>query len=366
MKNNLNDIIKSFTFNGEFIKADPFKRGHINDTYIASFKEDSGKIRRYTLQKINNNVFKDPEKLMENVMGITRHIREKIISAKGNPERETINMIPTIHNKYLYKNSDGEFWRAYSYIEDAQTYQVVENPNHFYSAGKAFGKFQKLLSDFPVNNLHETIPDFHNTPKRLNSFMNAVESDIMNRVREVKDEIKFVINRGSEMSLIVNLLETGELPLRVTHNDTKFNNVLIDNKTGEGICVIDLDTVMPGSSLYDFGDSIRSGANTADEDEPDLSKVWMDIGLFEHFTKGFLELTGEFMTPIELKHMPFSAKLISLELGMRFLSDYLDGDRYFKIDREHHNLDRARVQFKMAADMEAKYDQMCNIVEKYI
>jgi Ser/Thr protein kinase RdoA (MazF antagonist) len=222
-----------------------------------------------------------------------------------------------------------------------------------------------LLSDFPVEDLHETIPDFHNTPKRFKSLIEAIDRDAMNRAKHIKSEIEFAEKRADRTSIVIDMLKENKLPLRVTHNDTKFNNVLIDNETGEGICVIDLDTVMPGSSLYDFGDSIRSGANTADEDEQDLSKVWMDLNLFEQFTRGYLEMANGLFTPLELEYLPFSSMLITFELGMRFLTDYLNGDTYFRIHRDGHNLDRARVQFKLVADMEEKHEQMNKIVEKY-
>ena len=359
------DILNCFKIEGDFVEAVLVNSGHINDTYVVSFIKKDNTVQKYVLQKINQYVFKEPDKLMDNIIRVTDHIRKKIMDEGGNPERETLKFINEKQGKYFHKTPDGDYWRVYSYIEDAVTYQIVENSNHFYNAGKAFGKFQMYLNDFSVVNLHETIPDFHNTPKRLKALVEAINKDVKNRAITVKSEIDFVMKRAEETNTIVNLLNEGKLPLRVTHNDTKFNNVLIDVNTGDGICVIDLDTVMPGSSLYDFGDSIRSGANTADEDEPDLSKVWIDIGLFEHFTRGYLEMGYSFLTPTELEYLPFSARLITFELGMRFLMDYINGDTYFKIHREGHNLDRARVQFKLVSDMEDKYDKMKNIIVKY-
>lgn len=364
----LKDVIKFFNIKGEFIEAEMINSGHINDTYFISLNDCSkvGNTKsHYILQRINHNVFKEPEKVMDNIIKVTKHLRNKIMTAGGNPDRETLKFIPAIDGRFYCKSKDGNYWRLYAFIDDAQTYQVVENSNHFYSAGKAFGRFQMLLSDFPVEDLHETIPDFHNTPKRFDALIEATKRDVMNRAMHVKPEIEFVEKRAYKTSIVIDLLQENKLPLRVTHNDTKFNNVLIDNKTGEGICVIDLDTVMPGTSLYDFGDSIRSGANTADEDEPDLSKVWMDINLFEQFTRGYLEMANGFFTPLELEYLPFSAMLITFELGMRFLTDYLNGDNYFKIHRGNHNLDRTRVQFKLVSDMEEKSEQMAKIVEKY-
>jgi thiamine kinase-like enzyme len=302
---------------------------------------------------------------MENISGVTSFLRKKIIEAGGDPDRETLNLIPTKDNGFFYKSLDGNYWRGYIFIEKANTYQIVENLDHFYNAGKAYGKFQKLLESYPADTLYETIPDFHNTKKRYETFLTSVEKDVKNRASGVKNEIEFVIKRAKDTAVLVDLLDKGKLPLRVTHNDTKFNNVMIDDATGEGVCVIDLDTVMPGLSLYDFGDSIRSGANPADEDEKDVSKVWMDLELFEHFTKGFLEQTRESLTPLEIEYLPFSAKIMTFECGMRFLTDYLSGDVYFKIHRQEHNLDRTRTQFKMVADMEEKKEQMQRIVRKY-
>jgi len=365
--NNINfkEVVQNFAFEGEFIEASPYGFGHINDTFVVYFKKTNTNLHRYILQRINSSTFKDPEELMENIGGVTSFLSKKILEAGGKPLRETLNIIPSIDGRYFYKDTENRYWRAYIFIEGAKTYQIVENPNHLYNAGKALGKFQKLLSEYPAQSLHETIADFHNTKKRYEVFLEAVNKDTENRVGEVKEEIEFVKKRADEVSILTDLLEEGKLPLRVTHNDTKFNNVMIDDKTGEGICVIDLDTVMPGLSLYDFGDSIRSGTNPAEEDEKDLSKVWMDLELYEQYTKGFLEVARDFLTPMELKYLPFSAKLMTFECGIRFLTDHLSGDTYFKIHREGHNLDRARTQFKMVADMEDKMEQMVKIVEKY-
>lgn len=360
-----NDITKHFKFEGEFINAKPYGLGHINDTYLVSFKTDNNTISKYILQRINTNIFKTPERLMENIKNVTLHLQDKISACGGDIKRENLNLIPTQNGEYFYKSAEGDYWRAYIFIHGAQTYQVVVNLKHFYNAGKALGKFEQNLADFPADKLFETIPDFHNTYKRFLAFKEAVEKDPLNRAKEVEAEINFVLKRSEDTSILVNLFNEGKLPLRVTHNDTKFNNIMIDDVTGEGICVIDLDTIMPGLSLYDFGDSIRSGANPAEEDEIDLSKVCMDLELFESFTHGFIEGTNYSLTELELEYLPFSAKLMTFECGMRFLADYLNGDIYFKIHRPNHNLDRARTQFKMVADMEEKFDEMKSIVEKY-
>ncbi|MDD4493733.1 MAG: aminoglycoside phosphotransferase family protein [Eubacteriales bacterium] len=360
------DVFSSvFCLDGKFAEAIPYGHGHINETYSVSFVKECGETIRVIMQKINFNVFKEPEKLMANIESVVSHLQKKIKAAGGDPMRETLNIIPTYEGKSYCKTEEGDYWRAYVFINNATTYQVVENPEHLYNAGTAFGKFQRLLSDFPASRLYETIPDFHNTAKRYNSFIKAVEEDKFNRAASVKDEIKFVIDRADDTGILLKLHEEGKIPLRVTHNDTKFNNVMIDNDTGKAICVLDLDTVMPGLALYDFGDAIRSGTNPAEEDEKDLSKVCMDLGLFEQFSKGFLEGGENFLTQCEIDYMPFAAKIMTLECGMRFLTDYLQGDTYFRIHRDGHNVDRTRTQFKMVADMEEKLEEMNKIIKKY-
>ncbi|MFQ5857805.1 MAG: phosphotransferase enzyme family protein [Anaerolineae bacterium] len=365
MKPNFAELVKHFEFEGSFLEADLWSLGHINDTYVARFRKADGAVRRYILQRINHNVFKNPEKVMQNIEAVTAHLRKKIIAAGGDPERETLNLIPAADGTTFYRTHEGDYWRAYVFIEGARTYEVVENLDHVYNAAKAFGKFQRLLSDFPAGQLYETIPNFHHTRKRFEAFVEAVEKDVKNRAQSVRAEIEFVEKRAEDTTVLVDLLERGELPERVTHNDTKFNNVMVDDETGEGVCIIDLDTVMPGLSLYDFGDSVRSGANPAAEDEQDLSKVCMDLEVFDHIAHGFLDATRDFLTPTEVGYMPFSAKLMTFECGMRFLTDHLSGDVYFRIHRQNHNLDRCRTQFKMVEDMEAKFDQMVRLVGKY-
>jgi Ser/Thr protein kinase RdoA (MazF antagonist) len=358
-------VVAHFAFEGDFLDAQRCGIGHINSTYAARFRKADGTVHRYILQKINHEVFKRPEELMHNIERVTVHLKTKIAAAGGDPLRETLNLIPTIDGQSFYQTAAGDYWRGYVFIEGAQTYQVVEHPGHFYNAGKAFGRFQELVSDFPPEQLYETIPDFHHSRKRFEAFIRSVEKDVRNRARSVRPEIEFVEQRAAETSVLVDLLERGELEQRITHNDTKFNNVMIDDETGEGICVVDLDTVMPGLPLYDFGDAIRSGANPAAEDEPDLSRVCMDLELYESFARGYLETARDFLTPTEIAYLPFSARLMTLECGMRFLADYLDGDVYFDVHRPGHNLDRCRAQFKMVQDMENKFDEMVRIVERY-
>jgi Ser/Thr protein kinase RdoA (MazF antagonist) len=358
-------IVGHFQFEGDFLDVSPCGFGHINDTCAARFRKTSGAVHRYILQRINRNVFKHPEELMHNVEKVTAHLREKIVAAGGDPDRETLNLVPTVDGKTFYKTHDGKYWRAYIFIEGAQTYQVVEDLDHVYNAAKAFGSFQELLGDLPAGQIYETIPNFHHTRKRFEAFIEAVGRDAKNRAQFARAGIEFAEQRAEETLVLVDLLERGKLPERVTHNDTKLNNVMIDDETGEGICVIDLDTVMPGLSLYDFGDCVRSGANMAGEDERDLSRVRVDLEVFDCLAHGYLDAARDFLTPLEIDYLPFSAKLMTLECGMRFLTDYLEGDVYFKIHRENHNLDRSRAQFRIVSDVEEKLNQMERIVEKY-
>jgi len=359
-------IASHFKFRGRFAGAVRCDNGHINDTYIVTTALPGGGSRRYVLQRINHQVFRSPEDVMANIRRVTAHLRKKVIERGGDPEREIVNLVPTVDGSDLYVTGNGEYWRAYLYVEGARTYESVEEPKHFCGAGEAFGRFQSLLSDFPAETLVETIPHFHDTPARFAALMEAVETDACNRAKDVREEIAFAKSREADASVVVNLLESGEIPLRVTHNDTKLNNVLIDDVTGEGICVLDLDTVMPGSTLYDFGDAIRFGASAAAEDERDLSKVRIDLELYRQFTRGYLRAARDFLTKRELELLPFSAKLLSYELGMRFLTDYLNGDVYFRIHRPGHNLDRARAQFRLAQDIEENLDRMLEIVaEEY-
>lgn len=365
MRQDLKLITSKFKFEGEFLGAEPYGHGHIHDTYLVSFRKEDRTKKRYILQRINHYVFKNPDGLMKNIQAVTSHLRGKILQAGGNPERETLNLIPTVGGHHFYQSKNGDIWRGYLFIENAQTYQVPQCPSHVYHAGKAYGNFQKLLADFPPEKLVESIPDFHNTPKRFQNFIEAVQRDPLQRTGEAEAEIEFAMNRAGDASLLVDRLACGELPQRVTHNDTKFNNVLIDDETGEGICVIDLDTVMPGLSAYDFGDAIRSIANRCAEDERDYSKVGIDLQYFESFTQGFLDATRGFLTTAEMEVLPLSARMMTLENSVRFLTDYLEGDVYFKTAYEDHNLVRCRSQFKLVEDMEEKMGEMEGILEKH-
>lgn len=360
----LGAICSAFEIEGRFLGSCPVPSGHINETYCSAF-ESSGRTARYVNQRINHHVFKEPEKLMENMERVTRFARERIEAAGGDPMRETLNLVPARDGRSFHRTPGGDTWRTFHFINGARTYDRAENLGLVYSASRAFGAFQKMLSRLPGDRLHETIPDFHHTPKRFAAFQAAVARDQRNRVASVRGEIRFVLEREGLVGRVIDGLAEGRIPERVTHNDTKLNNVMIDDLTGEGVCVIDLDTVMPGSVLYDFGDSVRLGAATAAEDERDLSRVGFDLNLFDRLAQGYLDAARDFLEPAEKELLAFSGLLLTLECGIRFLTDHLEGDVYFRIHRDGHNLDRARTQFKMAAEMERKMDEMESVVRKY-
>ncbi len=338
-----------------------FGSGHINRTYLVS--QENGE--KLILQRINRSVFQKPEEVMENVVGVTRFLQEKIREAGGDPWRETLHVMETVQGDPYFRDVQGKYWRIYRYIEGASCYDLVEKPSDFYESAVAFGHFQNLLADYPAESLHETLPGFHDTRARVQKFKEALEADACQRKRLVQKEIDFVLAREDLADVFGDLQKRGELPLRVTHNDAKLNNIMIDDATGKAICVIDLDTVMPGLAMNDFGDSIRFGASTALEDETDLAKVSCDMELFEAYVKGFLEGCDGKLTDLEISLLPMGAKIMTYECGVRFLTDYLEGDHYFHIEREHQNLDRARTQFKLIEDMEQKWKVMQDIVKKY-
>ena len=356
---NIVEIAKRFALDREPLRAEPYGCGHINDTYCVYAAD-----KRYILQRINHNIFPNVKGLMDNILRVTETIKAKVIEAGGDPERECLQVIPTCDGA-PYLEFEGNYYRMYVFVEQTLSLQTVENPVHFYYSAVAFGQFQRRLADFPAETLCEVIPNFHNTVTRYEAFEAAVAADLKGRAAEVADEIAFVRARKADTEKLVTLLESGELPLRVTHNDTKLNNVLLDEATGKPMAVIDLDTVMPGSALYDFGDSIRFGTNPVAEDEKDLSKVYCDVALFEEYTKGFLEACGQSLTATEKELLPFGGYLMTLECGIRFLTDYLNGDTYFKIHYPEQNLDRCHTQFKLAADIQDKMDELCAIVRKY-
>ena len=353
MNENLFEVLRAFRLDAKPVSCEPYGCGHINVTYLAVM--ESG--RRYILQKINNNTFRDVAGLMENITAVTEFLR-----TKTDDPRSVLTLVKT-HDSASYLHAQDAYWRVYDFVEGTICLQLPETDEDFYQSAVGFGTFQQLLTDFPAAKLHETIPNFHNTPDRYRALLETLERDPMHRAAQVQPEIEFALARQAEMSTIQNALTAGELPLRVTHNDTKLNNVLLDAKTRKALCVIDLDTVMPGSSLYDFGDSIRFGAATAAEDEKDLSKMEMSLDRFRVFTRGYVRACPG-LTAKELELLPMGAKTMTMECGVRFLTDYLDGDHYFAVHREGQNLDRARTQFKLVADMEKKWDEMRRIVEE--
>ena len=358
------EILDHFLLEGNVTNIKRYGSGHINDTYLVELQLEDGKEATVILQHMNQNVFHKPVDVMENILNVTSYLREEIIRNGGDPERETLNIICTKDEKPYFVDSEGEYWRCTKFIEDATTYDQVESMEDFYQSAVAFGHFQRLLTDYPAETLHETIKGFHDTKARFEVFKKVVADDVCGRAASVQEEIEFYLSREELANVFGDLQEKGEIPLRVTHNDTKLNNVMIDTKTGKGICVIDLDTVMPGLAMNDFGDSIRFGASTAAEDEKDLSKVWCSMELFEVYTKGFIKGCGGQLTEKEIELLPMGAKVMTYECGMRFLTDYLQGDTYFKVHREGQNLDRCRTHIKLVQDMEAKWDRMNMIVKE--
>ncbi|MBO7341565.1 MAG: aminoglycoside phosphotransferase family protein [Clostridia bacterium] len=360
----LNDAIAAFTVEGTPISCNLYGSGHINDTHLLITKKDDCTECRYILQRINHVVFPHPDEVMENILNVTRHLAKGIAARGGDVTRETLTVVPTKDGLPYYRDEIGCYWRTYLFVEDNLSLDKVETPEQFYQSAVAFGRFQNQLSDFPADTLHEAIVNFHNTPVRYENLMRAVAADKVGRAAECAAEIAFAEERREFCGTLYRANAEGKLPLRVTHNDTKLNNILFDAKTKEPLCVIDLDTIMPGFSVNDFGDSIRFGATTAAEDETDLSKVMIDLSLFETFARGFIEGCDGRLTDTEIALLPAGAKMMTLECGMRFLTDYLEGDTYFRIHREKHNLDRARNQFRLVASMEEHWDEMCAIVAR--
>ena len=349
-----------FSTVGTYDSFSPIFDGHINRTYTLNYQTPAGR-KRYVLQAVNTTVFTKPVELIENISRVTDFLREKIRAEGGDPARETLRLVEAKDGK-LYVENEGGFWRLYDFIEGAVAYQTVERPVLFENAARAFGKFQRLLSDYPAATLHETIPHFHDTPKRFRDFHAALEADVAGRRNTAEKEIAFYLAQEPISGTITDEIARGNIPLRVTHNDTKLNNIMMDEKTDQAVCVIDLDTVMPGSALYDFGDSIRFGASSGAEDEQDVDKIFMRLDLFQSYTAGYLEEAKTALTEAEIALLPMSAILMTLECGVRFLTDYLNGDTYFQTGYPTHNLVRCRTQAKLVADMLQKQDQMAQIV----
>ena len=360
----LNEVLAAYDFPATLVGAVRYGQGHINDTFCVLCQPQEGDCIRFILQGLSTAAFPRQDELMENFVGITSYLRSKILENGGDPDRETLNLVKTRDGKDYYTDGTGKAWRLTPFIEGTDCFQSA-TPALFEASARAFGRFQWLLADYPAETLHEPIVNFHNTEDRFAKFEAALAADKMGRAKEVEAEVKFAMDRKADCSVALQALREGKLPLRVTHNDTKLNNILIDRATGEGICVIDLDTTMPGLSINDFGDSIRFGANHSKEDEKDLSKVNFDIELYEAYTRGFLEGAQGGLTAAELEYLPWGAKLMTLECGIRFLTDYLDGDNYFRIHYPEQNLDRCRTQFKLVADMEQQWEAMAAVVAKY-
>ena len=359
-------IAGKFVTDGTPVAAEECCTGHINQTFFITCEGGACSPHRYVLQEINTSIFKNPDEVMENIYRVTGHIRRKLAENGGDAELGTLCIVDTVAGNWIYRTDDGDVFRMYEFTEGTVCLQNVESAEMFGKVGYAFGHFQRQLSDFDALLLHESIPHFHDTVSRFRDFMTAVSEDRAGRAESVKPEIQFVLDREKTCSYIMDRIADGRLPLRVTHNDTKLNNILLDKNTMEGLCVIDLDTVMPGSVLCDFGDSIRFGASSAAEDETDLNAVYMRLEMFDAFAEGFIGGLDHALTEEEIKDMPMGALILTLETGIRFLTDYLNGDTYFRILYPQHNLDRARNQFKLVTDMEVKMPLMDAIIKKYI
>ena len=353
---NYTAILKEFNINTGIT---PYGNGHINDTFITDDQ-------KFIFQKINTNVFKNPYELMENISRVTEFLKVQIEKNGGDPSIETLTIIKTVKGENLALGEDGDAYRIYKFIPNSKSIETDKTIEDLREAGVGFGEFQLNLRDFPAAELHEVIKDFHHTPKRVEALKKAISENLAGRRDSIKDDIDFALEKSEFASVVTEGIANGDIPLRVTHNDTKINNILFDSETRKATCVIDLDTVMPGSILYDFGDALRMGASTAAEDEIDLDKVSFDVEAFRAFAEGYLSKAKEFLTAKEIELLPFSAKLLTYECGIRFLTDYLNGDTYFKIHRENHNLDRARNQFKLVKDIESKEALLNSIIKEII
>lgn len=360
----LRAIVRAFRIDGEFLDAAPYGTGHINRTFASRFRTSAGTVR-FIHQRINSYVFKKPALVMENVERITAHLGRKIAAAGGDPGRETLTLVPAADGRSCHVDEEGAFWRTYVFIERAATYDLVTDPGIARQAAAAFGRFQGQLADLPGGPLRETIPDFHNTPRRFGQFLEALGADAVNRAAGVRREIGFIEARRAQASRLTDLFRAGGLAERVAHNDTKANNVMIDDLSRLAVCVIDLDTTMPGFAVCDFGECVRTGAATALEDERDLGRVGLDLGMYEALARGFLETAGGFLTPLEIDLLPFACRLMTFENGIRFLTDHLKGDVYYRIARPGHNLDRCRTQLRLVEEMERAEEAMAAIIARY-
>ena len=356
-----------FAINGDFLYGEELRNGHINTTYRACYRTEDGHVDRYILQRINDYVFKDPALVMKNVEKVTRHISWKVLRRRKNAAGQTLTLYPARGGRsYINLPEEGGMWRCYNNIEGTHTYDVVENTRQAYQAGYAFGSFQELVSDMNPQDIRESIPDFHNTPKRYEALCASAKADPLHRAADCAEELELIRSWAPLLGKLVEMQSSGQLPTRITHNDTKINNVMLDEDTDSAVCVIDLDTVMPGLSLYDFGDMVRTATCMAGEDEEDLSKVHMQMPFFESLAEGYLDATHSFLSKAEVDQLAFSGWLITVEIGMRFLTDYLDGDKYFRINFPTHNLVRARNQLALAKSIQSHLPRMQKHIRKLI
>ncbi len=357
-------ISNQFAVQGIFLSGEEIQSGHINSTYRATYRLPDGGEQRYIIQAINRYVFTDPYAVMSNVEKVTRHIQSKVLRLKNDLTGQTLNLFPARKGGFWIEDETGTVWRCYNHIEGCVTYDIVENTRQAYQAARAFGSFQELVSDLNADKIIETIPNFHHTRSRFDRLMEVANANQAGRLANVTNELEFISQRENLVNILLDLQASGEIPIRVTHNDTKINNVMIDPTTDNAVCVIDLDTVMPGLALYDFGDLVRSATSPAAEDEIDLSKVQMQMPMFEALVEGYLDSAGAFINEVEVAHLVHSGKLITLEVGIRFLTDYLEGDIYFKTHRPNHNLDRCRTQLALVKSIENQEEEMKAFVQK--
>lgn len=360
----LQHISQQFRIYGQILHAELCKIGHINETYTATY-DQGGVLVRYIHQKINKAVFQNPVQVMENVMRVTRHLQAKLRERCARQvTRRALTVVPTHDGQPYYVDEEGNYWRTFVCVERVQSFESVQSPDQAYEAGRAFGEFQSLLADLPGHRLHETIPDFHNTRKRFERLEQAIKEDRVDRVRKAKPEIEFALAQEPWIDTLSKAHAERRIPERITHNDTKFNNVMLDWETGRAMCVVDLDTVMPGLVHYDFGDLVRTTTSPTMEDEPDLSKVGVRMPLFEALARGYLDATRDFLTPEEKSYLAFAGKLMAYTIGVRFLTDYLQGDLYFRVHRPDHNLARCRTQFQLVRSIAEQEQAMQELVDR--